>query len=220
LLIALRNCGYLERVLGNTAENIYDFFCISISILGLVVRCLTVGYVIEGSSGINTKSQKARTLNTTGMYSIVRHPLYFGNFIIFFGIILFPQVLWFTLIAILAFWLYYERIIFAEKKFFKKEFGNIYLDWVEKTPAFIPKFKNWQQPTLPFSFKKVIKREYSGLFAIIASFAFIDIARNILTEGKLEFDLKWVIIFMISSIVYITVLILEKKTHILDTNGR
>ena len=220
LLIALRNGEYLERVLGNKVENIYEWFCVLISMLGLVIRCLTVGYVIEGSSGINTKSQKARILNTTGMYSIVRHPLYFGNFIIFLGIILFPQVLWFTLIAILAFWLYYERIMLAEEEFLKKEFGDIYLEWVEKTPAFIPKFKNWQQQTLPFSFKKFIKREYSGFFAIIASFTFMDIAGDLLTEGKLKFDLEWVIIFMISFIVYITVLILKKKTHIFDTKGR
>ena len=220
MLIALRDGEYLERVLGNTVENIYEWFCILISVLGLVIRCLTVGYVIKGSSGINTKSQKARILNTTGMYSIIRHPLYFGNFIIFLGIILFPQVLWFTLIAFLAFWLYYERIMFAEEEFLKKEFGDIYLEWVKKTPAFIPKFKNWQQPTLPFSFKKVINREYSGFFAIIASFTFLDIAGDILTEGKLEFDLEWVIIFMISLIVYMTVLILKKKTYILDTKGR
>ncbi len=220
LLIALKNGEYIERVLSYTAENIYEWSCLLISLLGLFIRCLTVGYVVEGSSGINTKSQMAKKLNTTGIYSTVRHPLYLGNFIIFLGIILFPQVLWFILIAVLAFWLYYERIMFAEEEFLQNEFGDIYLEWSEKTPAFIPKFKNWEKPTLPFSFKKVIKREYSGFFAIIASFTFMDIAGDILSEGKLVFNSKWVILFMISLIMYLTVIILKKKTTILDTKRR
>ncbi|MBU6392683.1 MAG: DUF1295 domain-containing protein [Planctomycetes bacterium] len=142
LLIALRDSEYLERIAGNLAENIFDGFCIAISFVGLAIRCITVGYVPKGTSGRNTKGQKAKTLNTTGMYSIIRHPLYFGNFIIFLGVTLFVEVWWFNLIAILAFWLYYERIILAEEKFLRQEFGDLYLKWAEKTPTFMLKFGN------------------------------------------------------------------------------
>lgn len=220
LLIALRNSEYLERHVGDLPDHLWEGFCIGISFLGLIVRCLTVGYVPKGTYGRNTKEQRATTLNTTGMYSIVRHPLYLGNFIIFLGITLFVEVWWFALIAILAFWLYYERIIFAEEEFLRKKYGALFLEWAEKTPAFLPKFKNWQQPSIPFSFRNVLKREYSSFFGIAASFTFLEIAGDILAEGKLELDLAWAILFIIGLIIYLTLRTLKRKTKILDVEGR
>jgi protein-S-isoprenylcysteine O-methyltransferase Ste14 len=220
LLIALRNSEYLEQHAGDLADHIWEGFCIAISFLGLAVRCLTVGYVPKATYGRNTKEQRASTLNMTGMYSIVRHPLYLGNFIIFLGMTLFVEVWWFTLIAILAFWLYYERIIFAEEEFLRKKYGALFLEWSARTPTFLPKFKNWQQPTLLFSFRNVLKREYSSFFGIIASFAFLEIAGDIFAEGKLELDLAWAILFIIGLIVYLTLRILKRKTKILDVEGR
>lgn len=220
LLIALRESEYLELVFGDTVQDFYEIFCITISFLGLAVRCITIGFVPKGTSGTNRKQQNAEVLNTTGMYSIVRHPLYFGNFLIFLGITLFIQVWWFNIISILLFWLYYERIMFAEEEFLRKKFGNFYLEWAEKTPAFFPKFGNWKQPSLSFSFRNVLKRECIGFFEIITSFTFLDIVSDIFTEGKLELDLGWAIFFTIGLIIYLTLRTLKKKTKILDVDGR
>jgi hypothetical protein len=143
-----------------------------------------------------------------------------GNFIIFLGITLFVEVWWFTVIAVLAFWLYYERIIFAEEEFLRKKYGVLFLEWAEKTPAFLPKFKNWQQPSLPFSVRNVLQREYSSFFGIIASFTFLEIAGEIFAEGKLELDLAWAILFIIGLIIYLTLRMLKKKTRVLDVEGR
>ncbi|MBI5893053.1 MAG: DUF1295 domain-containing protein [Deltaproteobacteria bacterium] len=220
LLIALENSDYLKQNMGEFVDDIYETFCLAVSFSGLIIRCLVIGYIPEGTSGRNTKNQKAETLNTTGIYSIVRHPLYLGNFIIFLGIILFPQVWWFILIAILAFWLYYERIIFAEEEFLLKKFGHMYLEWAKKTPAFFPNIKNWQQPNLPFSFKNVLKREYSAFFGIIASLTFLEVAGDLFVEGKLDFDLPWEILFAIGLMTYLTLRTLKKKTELLNVVGR
>ena len=219
-LIALRNSEYLERVFGDSVEEFWGFFSIFISFLGLAVRCFTVGYVSRGTSGRSTHSLTVETLNTTGMYSIVRNPLYLGNFIIILGLVLFIQVWWFALIVSLGFWLYYERIIFVEEEFLRKKFGDLFLQWAQKTPAFFPKFKNWKKPNLPFSLKTVLRREYSTFFAIITSFTFLDIAEDLFAEGKLEVSLPWAILFIVSLIIYFTLLILKKKTKILDVEGR
>ena len=220
LFVALRDSESLELVSGDSADYFYEGFCMAISFLGLAIRCITVGYVLEGTSGTNKRAQKAESLNTTGMYSIVRHPLYLGNFIIILGIILFVQVWWFTLVAILAFWLYYERIMFTEEEFLRRKFGNLYLEWAQRTPAFLPKFKNWQQPSLVFSFRAVLGREYSGFFGIIVSFTFLEVIGDVFTEGKLELDLPWAILLIIGIIIYLTLRILKKKTKLLDVEGR
>lgn len=59
---------------------IYEICCFLISVFGLFIRFITVGYTPKNTSGRNVKKQVADTLNSKGIYSIVRHPLYLGNF--------------------------------------------------------------------------------------------------------------------------------------------
>jgi protein-S-isoprenylcysteine O-methyltransferase Ste14 len=214
-LVDSKYSGHIHKL-----NQLWEIFCLIVSFGGLTIRIFTVGYVPKGTSGRNTRKQVADALNTTGMYSIVRHPLYLGNFFIWLGISLFVQVWWVTLIFILIFWLYYERIMFAEEEFLRKKVGKEFLIWAEKTPAFLPKFKNWQPPSLSFSFKNALKREYSGFFAIIVSFTFLELISNIFAQGKLKLDLMWQIIFIAGLVIYLTVRILRKKTKILDVKGR
>lgn len=220
VFIALRNSEYLENTFGDTADRVYEGFCLTISFAGLMIRCITVGYVPRGTSGRNTKGQKAESLNITGMYSIVRHPLYLGNFFIFLGITLFLQVWWVILIAVLAFFIYYERILFAEEEFLRNKFGELYLNWASKTPVFFPKVKNWHQPSPQFSVRAVLAREYSSFFAIIASFTFLEVAGDLVTQSNLELDVSWIVFFSTGLIIYTVLRTLKKRTRILHIAER
>jgi len=220
VFIALRNSEYLENAFGDTADRVYEGFCLTLSFTGLMIRCMTVGYIPRGTSGKNTKGQKAESLNITGMYSIVRHPLYVGNFFIFLGITLFLQVWWVSLMAVLTFFIYYERILFAEEEFLRNKFGELYLNWASKTPVFFPKVKNWQQPSLQFSVRAVLGREYSSFFAIIASFTFLEVAGDLVAESKLELDVSWIVFFSTGLIIYIVLRTLKKRTRILHIAER
>jgi len=220
MLIALRHSEALERVASDQIDDIWEAMCVVIALTGLCVRGITVAFCPWGTSGRNTDKQKASTLNTTGMYSIVRHPLYLGNFLIILGVTLFVQTWWFTLITILAFWLYYERIIFDEEEFLEKKFGNPYLEWAKKTPIFLPKFKLWQRPKLPFSFKTVLKKEYTGFLGIIVTFTFLEVAGDLIVEGKLELAPGWIIALVVGLVLYITLRTLSKRTRILHVKGR
>ena len=220
LLIALRDSECLDQYFGDTASDLYEGLCIGISLFGLTIRCITIGYVPGGTSGRNTKGQKAEILNTTGMYSVVRHPLYLGNFLITVGLTLFVQVWWFALVVILLFFLYYERIVFAEEEFLRERFGDSYLEWSDKTPAFWPRFRNWRQPSLPFSFRAVLGGESSSVFAVVASFTFLEIAGDLLVEGRLELDLAWIILFSVALVLYLVLRFLRKKTRLLRVEGR
>ena len=202
-------------------DQLWEILCLLISFFGLTIRALTVGYAPKRTSGRNTaKGQVANVLNTTGMYSIVRHPLYLGNFMIWLGISLFVRLWWFSLVSILIFWLYYERIMFAEEEFLRKRFGDVYFDWAKKTPAFFPKFKNWQTPQLPFSFRIVLKREYLDFFGVIAAFSLLEFVGDAVVEGRFILDWTWLVIFIVSLIIFLTLRILRKKTRILHVDGR
>lgn len=57
------------------------YLSLGVSIIGLLIRIYTVGHSPANTSGRNTAAgQVADTLNQQGIYSIVRHPLYLGNF--------------------------------------------------------------------------------------------------------------------------------------------
>jgi len=83
--------------------------------LGLFIRAYAVGHTPANTSGRNTKEQLADELNTTGIYSMVRHPLYLGNFFMWLGAAVLTKNGWFIVAFILLYWIYYERIMFAEE---------------------------------------------------------------------------------------------------------
>lgn len=145
-----------------------------ISIIGLVIRCYAIGTTPHGTSGRNTDKQVAKQLNTKGIYSIVRHPLYLGNYLMWAGFLVFSFDILLFIIVSLVFWLYYERIMFAEERYLEKQFGNSYLDWSRKVPAFLPAFRQFEKSEIPFSLKTILRREYSGVFAMTLIYTIID----------------------------------------------
>ena len=218
-LIALTNFKYPG---GNHGwDEIWELFCFLISLSGLIIRMYAVGCAPKGTSGRNVTDQRANVLNTTGIYSITRHPLYLGNFIIWFGIILSVRLWWFMVVTLLIFWLYYERIMFAEEEFLRRKFGDEFLKWASTVPAFFPaKWKRWRKPDLPFKFKNALRREYSGFFAIISAFSVLELVEERIVEGRLVFDPIWSGLFGFGLVIYLTFLTLKKKTKFLDVQGR
>jgi protein-S-isoprenylcysteine O-methyltransferase Ste14 len=83
----------IESAFGEAADFLFEGLCTAIALLGLGIRIFTVGFVPRGTSGRNTRGQIASTLNTTGMYSLTRNPLYLGNAIIYMAIAMFTQSL-------------------------------------------------------------------------------------------------------------------------------
>jgi len=218
ILIALRHFKFPHG--SHRLDQFWEIFCLVISTLGLGVRIATVGYVPKGTSGRNTKRQKASILNTTGMYSVVRHPLYLGNFLIWLGVSLFARIWWLSILLLLAFWLYYERVIFAEEEFLQNKFGQPFTEWVTRTRAFFPRFGSWKRPAMPFSIRMVLKREHSTLFLIIVYYAALEQAASLITTGSLELDTLWLVLFVIGLAQYMLFRTLKKHTKLLQIPGR
>ena len=154
------------------------------------------------------------------MYAVVRNPLYSGNLIIWFGLSLFMKSLWFSTIVMLLFTIFYERIIWREEAFLQEKFGDAFRQWAAATPAIIPQFKNWRPPSLPFSWKSAINREYGTFFAIIATFTVLELLAGLFNFGTLTLDAIWVKLFLGSAVLYLTIRYLKKKTKVLATDNR
>lgn len=207
-------------LINDRIDKLYEYFCLLISFLGLFIRIITIGFTPKNTSGRNKKVQKAEVLNTTGIYSMVRNPLYLGNYFVLLGMMMYPQSIWLAIVASLIFWLYYERIIFKEEDFLENKFQDEYIKWAENVSPFIPKFGDYKPIKLKFSFKNILKREYLTFFLIITIFTILDILKNYLYYGTFILELDWIIVFGIGLIIFIILRILVKMTNILKVKGR
>jgi len=204
----------------HTYDLAWEMFCFTVSLFGFGIRCYTAGHVPRGTSGRNTKKQVAEVLNTTGIYSVVRNPLYLGNFFMILGVTMFTRTIWVPVIYALAFWAYYGRIIAAEEAFLLSRFGKQFEEYRARVPAFVPNFALWRPNALPFSLRTVLKREYSSFFALVSAFTALEIIEDWVVEKRLAFDPVWVTIFFAGLVIYITLRTLKKKTRLLDVPGR
>ncbi len=218
VLLAMRGFHYPYR--SHFYDTFWDLFALGVSLSGLAIRALTLGFVPPGTSGRNTKCQKASRLNTTGAYSLVRHPLYLGNFVIVMGGSLFVRSFWLSLVVVLVFVLYYERIIAAEESFLEQKFGKEFTEWARRTPLFVPSFRNYTPPDRPFDRRMALRREYSGFFGIVATLTFLEILGDYIVRGVLVVDPLWIIIFGVGLVTYLTLMFLKKKTGVLSPRRR
>jgi len=196
-------------------DNIYyEVFCILIALSGMLIRVLTVGFVHEGTSGRNTKAQKAEELNTTGAYSAVRNPLYVGNYLILLGISLLAQNHEVVIFNTVMFAIIYTPIIFTEESFLEEKFGERYRRYAEKVNCILPSFKNFKRPDRKFSIKMVLKREHDTWLTTTISLVFVEMLREYGHSGMITLNALWSAIVIGISIIWV-ILKYMKKTDML-----
>ena len=216
--LAVHTSGVLFTIVFPYWE-VYEYLCLTISLVGTFVRVYTVGHTPAGTSGRNTVGQVADSLNTTGIYSVVRHPLYLGNFLMWLGIALLTCNISFITGFVFVYWIYYERIMYAEEQFLRRKFGSLYMDWSAQTPAFIPRIGRFRPSSLPFSWKKVVKKEKNGVFALFLLFSLFD---GMVVWQTETFSVNRVLLAMtlLSGMAYVMLKYIKKHTRLLDEEGR
>ncbi len=220
IVLTLRNGEVVELGLGDRIGDLYEAFCIGLVVLGGAIRVGTVGFVPAGTSGRNTKAQIAEALNTTGLYSVTRNPLYLANCLIYLGVAAFSQNLVLTLVLALVLMLYYERIISAEEAFLTRKYGRSYIEWAARTPAFLPRLGNWQRPALPFCLRTVIRREHPTIFGAFVALWLINAGLDLMGPQPEPIESSAFLALGAAVLVELAVLFLKKRTTLLRVAGR
>jgi len=217
--------GIIVMYLGNRQALIFDMrdelIFLGVSLFGQVIRIFTVGFTPKNTSGRNTvNGQVADELNVTGIYSLLRHPLYLGNFFMWLGPVLFLRSFCFTVVFGLIYWLYYERIMFAEEQFLRRKFGEIYDKWSETVGSFIPYSLKFIRPNLPFSVRNILRREYNSFVNIFVIFILLDLFRNYFLSGKIYLTPMWIWLTASAGIIWLVLRTIHKQTKWLEVAGR
>ncbi|HRV81053.1 MAG: hypothetical protein H6829_01585 [Planctomycetes bacterium] len=176
--------------------------CLGVGLFGLGLRAHVVGYSPEGTSGRNRACQRADALNTTGLYSLTRNPLYLGNFFLWLGPALFVHDGLLLVIVVQFFWLVHERIVLAEEAYLGEKFGDAYTQWAQVTPVFLPRRSGYVAPTEPFCWRRVVQREYAGLVGLVGTLYLLKACGDWAQYGRLVWDPFWTPLMVLACVVF------------------
>ncbi len=132
--------------------------------LGVWVRLWALGVIL-----------KKRELASSGPYAFVRHPLYLGTLLLWWGFFFASSWLFGCLASLpfaLVYYLFYKPQITHEETVLIKLFGQDYKDYQDAVPAFWPRFRLLKSQQPGFSFKRMLKNKawqlLLGIFIILA----------------------------------------------------
>ncbi|NUS38788.1 MAG: DUF1295 domain-containing protein [Lysobacter sp.] len=218
LILHLHDYHYLGG--SKRIDDLWQAGCLLVALAGLSLRAYVVGHTPKDTSGRNAREQRAASLNTTGLYSVVRHPLYVGNFLIYLGTVAFTHDPWPATICLLGYWLYYAPIMHAEESFLRMRFGAQFGEWAGRTPAIVPALHGWKPPSLPFSARNVLRREYNNVFSVLLAMFLLDTASESAVRGRFALGPAWSLALAAGFIGWLVLRTLKRHTEVLRVAGR
>ena len=179
-----RNRGYIPIPL---AIIILTFASIKIELLLIGVILVVTGELLRLNcvryAGGETRTLKvgASALCSSGPFAYLRNPLYFGNVIIYAGMVFIAggEFVWILLPATLTFFfLEYGLIISLEEETLRKKFNEEYGEYLSMVPRLIPRVSPWKggSETVPMTIEKTLRTEKRTL-QIIGGFILLLILR-------------------------------------------
>jgi len=115
-------------------QYISNYIRVPIALIILTISGLLAGF------GLNTvfeKTRKEPQVITTGVFSIVRHPIYLGSILLYLGFILLSLSLLSTLVWFIII-IFYYMISRHEEKLLTQRFGSVYEEYKKKVPMLFP----------------------------------------------------------------------------------
>lgn len=120
----------------NTTFTYISYFLMAVG--SIVIMISSKAFKLTSFFGLSNKTQPdSETLYESGVYKLIRHPLYFGTLLAFWGNWLNSFSTTFFTIALVSTFYIFIGISFEEKKL-KEQFGDKYKLYTNKTKMIIP----------------------------------------------------------------------------------
>jgi protein-S-isoprenylcysteine O-methyltransferase Ste14 len=144
--------------------------------LGLAARWHVAGTTPRDTCGRSTRWHLAAELNTTGLYSMTRHPLYLANALVLLGFAVRSGALWLPVVVSGAAIAWYWRIVREEEAFLERRFGESWREYAARVPVMPPRIRGYAPARLRFSWRAALGGEFYGLCGVIAALALLELA--------------------------------------------
>ena len=191
----------------------FEALCFAVALSGLCVRAFVVGTAPEGTSARGTTRPTADQLNTAGAYSLVRHPLYLANTLMWLGCAMLSGTWYLPAIVLLLSFIYHERIAAREEAFLLHTFGDRFREWAAAVPAMIPTFAAYRRSDVAFQARKVFLQEAHGLFALGTAFLVLDTLEDSTRLHGLHVDPRWLAVFVVTLVPFLFVVIAKQSAR-------
>jgi protein-S-isoprenylcysteine O-methyltransferase Ste14 len=186
---------------------------LAVAILGEGIRAVSVGYAGSGTSG-RESFLKAESLNSAGLYSLVRNPLYWGNGLIFAGLLTVYAQPWALAVFIIFLFLQYHFIVLAEESFLRERYGFEYEEYCRRVNRWLPRFNHFVAPGRPWDGEKVLFKENDSCFNLLLAALLILAWKINYFSGQVRHPLFFAGAALLLILFYARVKILKKKNAI------
>ncbi|MEN8154199.1 MAG: isoprenylcysteine carboxylmethyltransferase family protein [Acidobacteriota bacterium] len=191
--------------------NLYiDLGGISLLIFGELIRILSVGFSFTGTSG-RENYLRADKLNTSGIYSVVRNPLYIGNIFIYSGLLIVFSNIYALLFFVILLIVQYYFIILSEQEYLKVKYGESYKKYCSEVRSIIPGFRNRRRAENKFNLKKVLFKENDSVFNSLFLLGLVLIFKYKIFYSVVKNTKLWILYFSILIMLYILIKIIKRR---------
>lgn len=188
----------------------WSWLGLALALLGEGLRIASVGFAGSGTSG-RESFLKADSLNTTGLYSLVRNPLYWGNMLIFAGLLtVFANPAALALFVVFLF-LQYHFIVLAEESFLRELHGQAYENYCRRIHRWLPRFDRHAPPGRPFRLRKVLFKENDSCFNLLFGALLVLAWKDRYFFGRLRRPLPFAAAALVLILLYVGVKVLKKR---------
>jgi protein-S-isoprenylcysteine O-methyltransferase Ste14 len=172
-------------------------FCVAL--FGQLIRIGTIGfdYVIRGGKDHKVYAER---LVQGGAYSLVRNPMYVGNFFLLMGLALASNSWVFVLIGVPLALFMHRAIIAAEENFLRNKFGAEFEAYCASVPRWVPRLSRVGSAFkgMRFNWTRVLAKEYFTPFDYLAAVAIVVLLNLWKSDGVDEhrtlFTVMWLVI--------------------------
>ena len=181
-----------------------------LALAGEALRMHAVGHSGHGTSG-RESFFRADDLNTTGLYSLVRHPLYWGNLLIYAGLLLAYASPWGLAVGLLFFCTQYVFIIASEEAYLRDRHGPAYEQYCRRVPLYLPRLGAYATPAQRFAGRKVLFKENDSCFNLLGLFLIILAFREHRLLGRVRHGFVYLAAALVLILAYAGVKYLKKR---------
>lgn len=165
---------------------------VMVTLAGQAVRAAVIGLDYIKRGGID-KKVAADTLVVTGIFAHCRNPLYVGNFLILFGLLIVYANAWALLAGGLFFFLAYSTIVITEENFLAAKFGVEYSEYSRAVPRWSFRMQGLKE-TLSnnhFNWRRVINKDYTTMTTWVITLILLLAYREIGNRGHGPYTAIW-----------------------------